>query len=1844
MKEQQQNIRDKRLYKYSSSKRYLKIHVPDFAFKHDDNNVGKDKFIGRELQIRKLFTWLTSNSKSGSYLITGYRGMGKSLLVKRVIDMISRESKAYKEVMFQLAMILTLAACFIGIVVGEWSLSAILGIISLVIVAILEVSKQINEILFEYNVRKVPLHHIFDKDMIAKVWLKNKDRRNRKYSNIAITVNLGQEVLNERDVLGLIAHSIQEKYEKYVHNRQNRPITSYVYIVASGLISFYATKYLILPLLNEVGNYLVFFFMPVKSWISAFIISMVRFLQKSFFLNEPIFLIVKLSFYLIFYNWTIKLAKIIRKKIPFFSTPYNSLERLNVLCERVASSLNEEKGTHPQSSGSFFNFSFGKAGKIKSTPTATVRELEQELMGIINDINGDDCPKSYQAQFIIIFDELDKIANVHKKGTLDSSDDEEGTSPTYETSVRGFTESMPYEQRKQNVLRLLANMKLFITSVKAKCVFISGYELFDASLADLSDREFAISSIFNGVLNVTSFLSPEREETDVSSMTEVYLATMLLPESVIVDKLNGNEVNNILFQLFRYIKKEINNTLSRVISFWPVIGPESYLKKRVKDNILTNGILKDELPSLRWYNQYLMEIHILNNEVSLGSEEIKEREQEIRHVMEFLRNFCVYLSHISNGSPKKIATYFEKYVRVNYDTIKQFDWYDEIEVGLPTEGEVRKQCVLYFDPDAQKLVNFVHYIAAPVMNAITNEVSHYGDKLLVSSSFILDQIYKYHGKGFSWRNLEQMPELLNTNKNPELRDSLASIMEFLLQTHITTISSSIFQYKFHKQIAEEISMLSKTSEEAAAIFNFTLNESETVKRYNMRLLWNYMALTNQTKDKNQKERYCGVLERLHENQGDIYFSEEDYYRAIHEYRSALHYIDEKDISAKNLIPYLKCSLKVGMSYEYRHTFENAYMVYCQVINKLIQLRWMEESDYGLDYTMRLTHDWRIKNTVLVDAGALKGWYSNECNKELRRHFKPGLYEDLKDFSSFNPHFSFDSDKTISSLSRNLTPEKSNMLLKLTAFEDIKFIYQAILAKLFVIEKMESSGVTQSSIDAAESEFITLYSTVNYGEKYILASDFFSKLASILYYKNGVVSAEKDENIYTTLYLFDIDILALVDDFCYYLKNKNDVSIGNAIDIKDNIRRFFTNLKTSDVTRAVPESLSLLYEGRENGTKKESGLEYTQQYLEYLDGKKIFNKGIKRWEDVIECYDRRVALKKYGCKLPCTACKYANRSIVLLMRQLFGHDEYSGFKVLQMLRYASHQKLFESRPEILSQLAASSEQLADIMLSCACTKTDIPNNVNAPSDKILPGTIDLISSLINPKTNERWNLIDAYEDKNKDSMSRLDLALLFYWSACRYYDIASMHQEAVHCIWRIASVIEKYLSVLYHIHVKKSDKTVIVKQEEKTGKDVNYNEVLKLLNSLFTEASRIVSRQYDNYNTVEIHELKWLLHFEQIDDIDLTKLTQFPNLQSIFISIINCNLTIYRLHKDNQNFVIEKENIDEYIIKMYTLITRNRHNRTFKSDVELDYLKVKLNYLIFDGILKVDDVRQYFNDTKGSGHSLPNMHRLFYKTIIKLFDDKEPTNIEKKLFAINHDVQSRLDLLDFLIDDTISCLSNIINTLPPHNQFSTFSNSFVADVYSKLWEWSKYYELMYNAYYYYKNFLTANTTVLDRMRRYTNDKGEVFSSLAKKMNEYGIVCKDNLGYKYTKLNANMRHNVDDATMHHIYINYSSEMAIKYYRAARGINSEGQEYKNLINTMYVLDDDLRNDTCQSNLADERYLLNSGLINNNRLVMQNIYKDSRTNKIESFENYDESLGDELYTQLNERYSDSLYTNTEY
>ena len=1792
MKENPQNIRDKYLFRFSSAKRYLKIFVPDFSFNHDDENTGKDRFVGREIQLRKLYTWLTSDSLSGSYLITGYRGMGKSLLVKRVIEMITREPKVYKEVLFQVAMVLTFFACYVGFVEGQvWSIYIFLAVLA--IIALLELSKYWNHVLYELRIRKLPKHWVFNKNTIAKAWLKMRDRRGRKYGTIAVTVNLGQEVLHERDVLSLIAQNVREKYSQYVHFRQNRPITSYIFTGGICIASFLFTKYVLRDEVFKLGRYFYESLKPLRSWFPAMLASLLEWLKELAHGNAMVNHLACFLAYLGVYFLIVQLLKHIRKRAHYVSTPFKALQRLDLLCERITSTLNEEEGSHPQYSSSFLNFSFGKEGKSKTTPRATVREMEQELLGIINDINCENCPIDYRAKFIFVFDELDKITNADQRNNPVRGEEGDDSVPDFDTSVKGFTDTMAYEERKQNVLRLLANMKLFIATVKAKCVFISGHELFDASLADLSDREFAISSIFDGVLNVSSFLSPEREQADVSSMTEMYLATMLLPEE--------------------------------------------YLKRRIKQNVLDNGVLKDELPSLRWYNEYLMELHVLNDNVVKDDDEVKEKEKEIRHVVEFLNSFSVYLSHISNGSPKKIATYFEKYIKINYDAIRQFDWYDEIVVGKPSEKDVRKQCVLFFSPEDQQLINFIHFIAAPVMNAITNEVSHYGDKLLVSSSFMLDQIYKYHGKGFSWRNLEQMPELLNTSKNPELRDSVASIMEFLLQTHLTLISSGVFQYKFHKQIAEEISVLSKTSEEAAAIFNFTLNESEAVKRYNTRLLWHYVNLAKSLKD---ISRYNIAMERIHENLGDIYFSEEDYYRAIHEYRNVLQSINYNGETAGKLLPYLKCNLKVGMSYEYRRTFENAYMVYCQIINKLIHLKWYVEKDLGLNYVMRLTNDWREKQPVLVNRGATNSLFGDDAETESKRRYEPRLLNDIdKQKGKFHPTYSLDSDKTISGFSADYTPQKSDVFLKLTAFEDVKYIYQAIIAKLFVVEKMEVSGITQSSIDAAEAEFVTLYSSTNYTEKFMLAVDFFSKLASILYYKNNLVSSDPIDNMSSALYFFDINVNALLDDYC--AKVCKDKSADDAITIKDEVREFFKELKVGSVEN-LTSFISL-----KTGVKTVAN--NVEGYLTYLDtnyDKNNYHNLSKLERRIKDCAVRRECLQKAGHHLPCNACKYANRSLIILMDKMFNESEFipEESKSITLLRKTSHRHVRYLRREHLSALASSAEQMADIMLSCACTNQVQKTNPILKSedwanldDRINGLTIKLLKDLSESTVVEekRDEMINEYERNIKAAHARtgkLDSVLFYYWAASRFYEIASMYHESVHCIERLCKVIEDHLSVLSFY-----------------GEQVEVPDLDELLDHLFTHASQTVGRQYDNFDMAEIHEFKWLFHLEHTDNIDLAKLTQFPELQSVFLSIVRSKVMLFCKN--------DKKDPKLYLKKVYKRVAPALRNEcTFKSEVEQNYTKAWLNRIIFTQLMGKDCMEQYRQSLRKEESSTPQYyHEPFYKNLHEFLESGKTGEDSYLPFLIEESLQARLDLMDFLIFDSLVCLYGILKILPPHNQITTFSNSFIADVYRDLWEWSKYYELLYNLYFYYRCFIAGDKAgmkkIVKKLGNMTEDADgkkynyhSVLTDCARLLQKEKVVCKDDFGYRYSKLFMNLRHEMDDATTHHIYTNYSAEMAIRYYRAARGINSEGMEYKNLIYGMYVLDDDLRNDTCQSNLADERYMLNSGLISIKRKQLQKIYEDSNINKIDFYEAPPQKDAHSSYDQLEERYWDSLFVNTEY
>ena len=249
--------------------------------------------------------------------------------------------------------------------------------------------------------------------------------------------------------------------------------------------------------------------------------------------------------------------------------------------------------------------------------------------------------------------------------------------------------------------------------------------MYEASLADISNREFNLHSIFNGQINVSSFFRKAGESKGADSMIEEYLCHALLKKDQDKDT-----------------RKDLYDYSNYYLTRWNEFQKDKYEKK--------------------------LERRVI-----------------------FLRHFLTYLFYMSNGSPKKLAIYMEKYIR-SQERIKkkhkeknESDWNSEIkEITLGIGDDEDCQWFLYFDVRSIHKIEFINYIIYPMIKNLIAKSSIYNDKLLVSTSFMISNLYKFHKSGFSLRNLEYMPELLDINKTPELRDFIGGILQFLNQTHI----------------------------------------------------------------------------------------------------------------------------------------------------------------------------------------------------------------------------------------------------------------------------------------------------------------------------------------------------------------------------------------------------------------------------------------------------------------------------------------------------------------------------------------------------------------------------------------------------------------------------------------------------------------------------------------------------------------------------------------------------------------------------------------------------------------------------------------------------------------------------------------------------------------------------------------------------------------------------------------------------------------------------------------------------------------------------------------------------
>ncbi|MCS3014006.1 ATP-binding protein [Phocaeicola vulgatus] len=586
--------------KYSSKVKRVNIPIPSFEYVHKSwfsDKLGSPTpgfMIGRDRIIEKLKTWLIKEKTSGgSYLITGYRGMGKTSFVDRVLYELVGETNVWLN--------LAGVVLFIGIAVclfmwissnAQNNVSCIIhiGLFGLILHVLCKYY-YLKEVFIKtkYRIQAGIKYIVVDKNItiwgmmkaVKTIWCgltsKEWDRINhliyeanekdKRYSHITVSVNLGQEILDERNILCVLTSELYNKYKQYILS----PIANVeMWTISVGVIVIPIATYVKFSECNSL---------ELITWDNLIT------------------------------NWDALVIPI----IAFFVVSYHQLSTLcslKILRKRIDAELKSSQG---------IGLKYKKAtleGNMEfAYPIANIRDIESRIITILDRIYR----YPVHPTFYFVFDELDKIETPLRK--LDDG------MPEF-SNEKYLSSGGTSRKRKFMVMHLLANMKYFTTTAKAKFLFIAGREMYDGYLADLTDRESAISSLFNGIVYVESFCKNEKSEKDVMYNAETFIARQIIPRWYIEDriqnryiecKLNGKEYTNMDIDLKLYYEFLIT--------------------------VYTKNIMRQEIP------------HDKKNLL------LKDARAGIDKAVGLLYHFTVYLYHVSNGSPKKMRLTFENLVR-----------------------------------------------------------------------------------------------------------------------------------------------------------------------------------------------------------------------------------------------------------------------------------------------------------------------------------------------------------------------------------------------------------------------------------------------------------------------------------------------------------------------------------------------------------------------------------------------------------------------------------------------------------------------------------------------------------------------------------------------------------------------------------------------------------------------------------------------------------------------------------------------------------------------------------------------------------------------------------------------------------------------------------------------------------------------------------------------------------------------------------------------------------------------------------------------------------------------------
>ncbi|MCB0625968.1 MAG: ATP-binding protein, partial [Saprospiraceae bacterium] len=878
--------------KYSSKIRDLYLELDQYEFFHSPFafDLPDRRFIGRQKVVSRLKMILrNSKTKSGAYLITGFRGMGKTSIVRKAIREVNLEhvpkEKKRERPFWEIVNPLR-----------NRKLRRVLGILFLLVLAYylayflfandhgpwhwdkpfhLEdfgaLGSRLLELLrwptfkepFLNNLLKLAFLFLFlflfggfvfwlTEWMLSRVDRKKKSKWNRFEP---IEINLPQEEIREEDVLKQIAKQLYLYLQKFEQSNFTRHRRIY--------------------------------------WVVRRLIYLPRFLFSN----------VSLSGY-------VQLQRTLKQ-----------LESLNRRINAQVSNL-QELTVNPSFAPSIFGglarmplsiFGFSSKDQL-NYPIASAKEIEQELIEIFRNIDDIRVKKevNYQLlvpEFIFIIDELDKIEPNYNYNI----GDREASDPSFDDQKSKFaTERI--RKRQETVARLLANLKSFLNVAMAKFIFIGGREMYDASLADIADRDSFYSSIFHDIIYVNSFFKDKIEvRSGVTRMTEAYLVSLLLPEAY----------------LDRYIQKLHPDTTEGEPYRAPYYSLRVYYQYLL-DLFCEHPLVKKDIEDQAWRELPF------STPGDLVHTDVLQAKQKAFKIIFLLQNFIIFLTYRSNGTPKKLVGLVEDYMSPYRKVLADAgEKYLQVDNPFADGQEHQDRVFLRFNYNQQYEIGLTSNLYRPYLIIHSRYLKALGDKFLFSNAFIIDHLLKFHPFGFSWRNLELIPEIILINKEPNLRSFIGDVISFMSNIMIRHTTSGLFQLKFYNKTANELKFISKISDLSAAAFNFTLDESLLIKRHYKKKL---QELRNNYQHYDQQglgNRYIHSMGFIQTILGDLHFYDKEFDDALLFYTDSIQTLrvpyDEKRITKHQVILLIRNRLKIGLTLEKMRAFDSAFSIYRELI-------------------------------------------------------------------------------------------------------------------------------------------------------------------------------------------------------------------------------------------------------------------------------------------------------------------------------------------------------------------------------------------------------------------------------------------------------------------------------------------------------------------------------------------------------------------------------------------------------------------------------------------------------------------------------------------------------------------------------------------------------------------------------------------------------------------------------------------------------------------------------------------------------------------------------------------------